>query len=254
MQQQALEFTRQWIVHRQGSAGELIRDLEEQIGWPARHILAGVLAALRAQKDLPAAERKFLNYTLNAGAVSEALAGEGGPIAEHQSSLDELFVRSRQYRRSRKFAEAVDFISRFRDYSPFNNMLVFLQNPLATYFATASHWHKAFGRAIKDEARGLVILAPRTPVLMVYDIADTEGPPLPDKLQVFTQISGPFNPMLLERTLKNAERDCILIERKAMGGLARGLRHGAGAPSPLENARRPAPGTGPGGGIRGALP
>ena len=37
---------------------------------------------------------------------------------------------------------------------------------IATYFATASHWHKAFRRTIKDEARGLVILAPRTPVLI----------------------------------------------------------------------------------------
>ena len=223
MQRQAVEFTRQWIVHRQGSPGELLRGLEEQLGWPARHILPGVLAALRAQKDLPAAERKFLIYTLNEGAVSEALAGDAGPNAEHQSSLDDLFARSRRYRRTRKFAEAVDFISKFRDYSPFNNMLVYLQNPLATYFATASHWHKAFRRAIKDEARGLVILAPRTPVLMVYDIADTDGPPLPDKLQVFTQTSGPFNPAILEHTLKNAERDRILIERKTMGPLRAGF-------------------------------
>jgi len=223
MQQQALEYTRQWIVHRQGSPAELMAGLEEELGWPARHILPGVLAGLRAQKDLPVAERKFLNYTLNEGAVRESLAGEVGPNAEHQSSLDELFARSRQYRHSKKFAAAVDFISKFRDYSPFNNMLVFLQNPLATYFATASHWHKAFRRTIKDEARGLVILAPRTPVLMVYDIADTEGPPLPDKLQAFTQTSGPFNPLILDRTLKNAERDRILIERKEMGPLRGGF-------------------------------
>ncbi len=223
MQRQALEYTRQWVVERQGSSGELIRGLEEQLGWPARHILPGVLAALRAIRDLPATERKFLNYTLNDGAVREALAGEAGPNAEHQSSLDELFVRSRQYRRSKRFAAAVDFMSRFREYSPFNNMLVFLQNPLATYFATASHWRKAFRRTVKDEARGLVILAPRTPVLMVYDIADTDGPPLPHKLRVFMQTTGPFNPLILERTLKNAERDRVRIERKAMGPLRGGF-------------------------------
>jgi hypothetical protein len=232
LRRQALEYARQWIVQRQGSPGELIRGLEEHLGWPARHVLPGVLADLRAQKDLPAADRKYLSYTLNEGAVSEALAGDAGPNAEHQSSLDELFVRSRRYRRTRKFAEAVEFISKFRDYSPFNNMLVFLQNPLATYFATASHWHKAFRRAIKDEARGMVILAPRTPVLMVYDIADTEGPPLPDKLQIFTQTSGPFNPMILERTLKNAERDGILVERKAMGALRGGFATERGREAP----------------------
>ena len=193
------------------------------MGWPARHILPGVLEALRAKKDLPAADRKFLIYTLSEGAVGAALAGDAGPNAAHQSSLDDLFARSRRYRRSHKFAEAVDFISKFRDYSPFNNMLVYLQNPLATYFATASHWHKAFRRSIKDEARGLVILAPRTPVLMVYDIADTDGPPLPDKMEAFTQTTGPFNPIILDRTLKNAERDRILVERKDMGPLRGGF-------------------------------
>jgi len=206
--------------------------LEEHVGWPARHVLLGALSVLRARKDLPPADRRFLNSTLNHGAVIEALAGGVGPNAEHQSSLDELFVRSRRYRRSAKFAEAVEFISKFHDYSPFNNTLVFLQNPLATYFATASHWHRAFGRTIKDEARGLVILAPRTPVLMVYDIADTEGPPLPGQLRVFTQTSGPFNPMLLDRTLKNCERDRILLERKPMGPLRGGFATGrSGGPS-----------------------
>ena len=223
LQKAVMEFVLQWAQRRQGSAAELIAALEEEAGWPARHVLPGALEALRARGDLPVAARKFLHYTLNAGAVNQALAGEAGPKAEHESSLDELFARSRRYRATRKFAAAVDFVSRFREYSPFNNMLVFLQNPLATYFATASHWRRAFGRAIKDEARGLVILAPRTPVLMVYDIADTEGPPLPHKFEIFTQTTGPFNPLILERTLKNAERDRILIERKAMGPLRGGF-------------------------------
>jgi hypothetical protein len=223
LQKAVMEFVLQWAERRQGSAAELIAALEEEVGWPARHVLSGALEGLRARGDLPVATRKFLHYTLNAGAVNEALAGEAGPKAEHESSLDELFARSRRYRATKKFAAAVDFISRFREYSPFNNMLVFLQNPLATYFATARHWRRAFGRRIKDEARGLVILAPRTPVLMVYDIADTEGPPLPHKFEVFTQTTGPFNPLILDRTLKNAERDRILIERKAMGLLRGGF-------------------------------
>jgi hypothetical protein len=146
-----------------------------------------------------------------------------GPHSEHQSSLDELFGRSHKFRRSKKFSAAVDFMARFHEYSPFNNMLVFLQNPLATHFATANHWQKAFQRTIKDEARGMIILAPRTPVLLVYDVADTDGPPLPEQLQVFTRTSGRFNPMILERTIKNCERDRIRVERKAMGQLRGGF-------------------------------
>jgi hypothetical protein len=160
---------------------------------------------------------------MNAGAVNAALAGGVDPNSQHQSSLDDLFARSRRFRRSQQFAAAVEFVARFRDYSPFNNMLVYLQNPLATYFATARHWRRAFGRSIKNEARGMIILAPRTPVLLVYDIADTVGPPLPKNLRVFGKTSGPFNPVIFERTVKNCERDKIQVERKPMGELRGGL-------------------------------
>ena len=160
---------------------------------------------------------------MSAGAVAEGLANGAAPHTEHQSSLDELFARSRRFRRSKRYSAAVEFIAKFREYSPFNNMLVFLQNPMATYFATASHWQKAFQRTIKDEARGMIILAPRTPVLLVYDVADTEGPPLPGKLEVFSRTSGRFNPMILERTIKNCERDRIRVERKPMGPLRGGF-------------------------------
>jgi hypothetical protein len=217
------EFVLQWARRRQGSPAELLRALEGEAGWPGRLMLPGVLDELRCRADLPQAERKYLLYTLNAGAVAQALADGADPAQEHQSSLDHLFVLSRRFRRSKKFAEAVEFVARFRDYSPFNNMLVYMQNPLATYFATASHWRKAFGRTIKPEARGMLILAPRTPVLVVYDIADTEGPPLPEKLRDFGQTSGLLNPAVLERTVKNCERDGIQVVRQAMGPLQGGF-------------------------------
>jgi len=226
VRQKTLAIVRHWIAHRQGSAAELLRAVEEEAGWPARLCLPEILAKLRLDRNAPEAERKFLLYTLSEASVVEALAGGLPPHSEHESSLDELFGRSRRYRRSRKFADAVQFIAKFHEYSPFNNMLVFLQNPLATYFATASHWHKAFGRTIKDEARGMIILAPRTPVLLVYDVADTEGAPLPDKLESFTKTSGLFNPAILDRTIKNCERDRIRVERKPMGQLRGGFSTG----------------------------
>jgi hypothetical protein len=220
---EAAEFVLQWVRRRQGSPADLVRAVEEQAGWPGRLLLAGLLDELRARRGLPEAERKFLVYTLNAGAVTEALAAGGDPSQQHQSSIDDLFARSRRFRRSKKFAEAVEFVARFRDYSPFNNMLVYAQNPQTTHFATASHWRKAFGRTIKEDARGMLILAPRSPVLMVYDIADTEGPPLPGKLRLFAQTSGRFDPALLDRTVKNCERDLIQVRRVPMGELRGGF-------------------------------
>ncbi len=219
----AFEFIRQWVRRRQGSPNELVRALEREVGWPSRHVLVPILEQLRSSPALPEEERNFLLYTMNAGAVNAALAGGADPNSQHQSSLDDLFARSRRFRRSKQFADAVEFVARFRDYSPFNNMLVYLQNPLATYFATARHWRRAFGRSIKNEARGMIILAPRTPVLLLYDIADTDGPPLPEKLRAFAQTSGRFNPVLLDRTVKNCERDKIQVERKSMGQLRGGF-------------------------------
>ncbi len=220
---QAAEFVLQWVRRRQGSPADLLRALEEEAGWPGRLMLPAILDELRARRGLPEGERQFLVYTLGAGAVAEALAGGGDPAQQHQSSIDDLFARSRRFRRSKKFTAAVEFVARFREYSPFNNMLVHAQNPLTTYFATAGHWRKAFGRSIKEDARGMLILAPRGPVLMVYDIADTEGPPLPEKLRVFGQTSGRFNPALLERTVKNCERDQIQVRRLPMGELHGGF-------------------------------
>ena len=220
---QVKEFVQQWIRRRQGSPDELIQDLEREAGWPSRHVLEGVLDELRSLPDLPEAERKYLFYTLNPGAVAAALAGGCDPGSEYQSSLDDLFVRSRRFRRSKAFADAIEFVARFREYSSFNNMLVYLQNPLATHFATARHWRNAFGRSIKDEARGMIILAPRTPVLVVYDIADTDGPPLPESFRLFTQTSGAFNAVIFEETVKNCERDRIQVARKAMGETRGGM-------------------------------
>jgi hypothetical protein len=223
IRQRSREIALDWVERRQGSAGELIQALEEEAGWPARHMVVEILDELRDNKKLNPDTRKYLAHTLNAATVREALAGGMNPNLEHQSSLDELFVRSRRFRQSSKFAEAVEFVGKFHDYSPFNNMLVYLQNPMATYFATARHWHKAFGRSVKDEARGMIILAPRTPALLVYDVADTEGPPLPAKLEVFAQTAGRFDPAVLERTLKNCEREKICVERKPMGQLRGGF-------------------------------
>jgi hypothetical protein len=220
---QTAEFILEWIRRRQGSPGDLVRALEQEAGWPGRLLLPGILDELRARRGLPDAERKFLVYTLNAGAGAQALAEGGDPAQTHQSSIDDLFARSRRFRRSQKFAAAIEFVARFRDYSPYNNMLVYAQNPQATRFATAGHWRKSFGRTIKEDARGMLILAPRTPVLMVYDIADTDGPPLPEQFRVFTRTSGRFEPALLDRTVKNCEHDQIQVRRVTMGEMHGGF-------------------------------
>jgi len=98
------------------------------------------------------------------------------------SSIDELFQRSKKIRNSKEYLELLNFVNKFRKYSPFNNFLIYLQNRSCTYFGTARDWQLKFERTVKEDARPMLILAPMTPVLLVYDLDDTEGKEMPDLL------------------------------------------------------------------------
>jgi hypothetical protein len=161
LRENARHFASEWIAQHQGSPSDFVQALEERLGWPARHMAMEVLNELRADRELEETHRKYLNYTLSDQAIAAALSENGGVTAQFQSALDELFTRSRRFRRTKEFAEAVEFVSKFNEYSAFNNMLVYLQNPHATFFATAAHWGKNFGRTLKEDARPMLILAPR---------------------------------------------------------------------------------------------
>lgn len=90
-------------------------------------------------------------------------------------TIDELFRRSWSYKNSKQFVKFFDFIAGFQHYSRYNTMLVYLQNEEVTFFGGKSFWQKKFNRTIKENARPYVILAPMSPVMLVYDIFETEG-------------------------------------------------------------------------------
>lgn len=131
-------------------------------------------------------------------------------------SLDELFRRSRFLRTSDKFVNFLKFIKKFKSFSIFNNTLVYLQNPNATFYATASHWYKNFGRCIKDDAKPMVILAPMTPVLIVYDFEDTYGNDIPDFMLNPVESIGNLDPIVFDKTIENCKRDKILVRKRKL--------------------------------------
>lgn len=95
-------------------------------------------------------------------------------------TIDELFHRSLRHRGSIAFMKFFNFIAGFSHYSRFNTMLVYLQNETVTFFGGTSFWKKKFKRTIRENARPYVIMAPGGPVMMVYDIFDTEGNETPE--------------------------------------------------------------------------
>ena len=144
-------------------------------------------------------------------------------VREEILSLDELFRRSIHFRTSEKYTNLLKFVRKFRKYSIYNNCLVFLQNPDVTYYATASHWHREFHRKVKENARPMVILAPMTPILFVYDISDTDGDTLPDSLLNPFETTGEFDIKVLNYTIENCLRDKIKVMTRHMNPLNAGF-------------------------------
>lgn len=208
---------------RQPSARELLGEIERELGLEARWDLLAVISSLTADHDLTRVNREYLTSLVEEGSLTEALRGEGAPDHEIVSTIDILVRQGEQYRSSDAFKEMVEFMGRFRDYAPYNNMLVHVQNPSCSFYATDKDWFDKFGRTLKEDARPMLILAPMHPVMLVYDIDQTEGQELPRDLLNFSHFEGAWQPALLSRLQKNAERHCIRVDYKNLSSTNSGF-------------------------------
>lgn len=199
-------------LRAQPSAWELMDYLDSNLGLKARWSVSEAIHILIEDRQLTSVQRNYLSDLLTSDDWSNALGGSEKPSRKIESTIDILFRESKAYRNSKLFQEMVSFMANFRDYAPFNNMLVKLQNPSCSFFATQKDWDKRFGRRLKQDTRPMLILAPMHPVMLVYDLDSTEGPPLPQELQQFARFEGEWNPEWLYRTVTNAStHDLIQI-------------------------------------------
>ena len=209
---------------RQPSAWELLGEVETNLGLKARWELTAVLEGLAEDKDLTQSQRAYCGWVRASEDLAEAMRGEGAPEKEIQSTIDSLLQQSRAYRGSKEFQEMVSFMGSFRDYAPFNNMLVRLQNPTCGFYATEPDWMKRFERRLKEDARPMLILAPMHPVMLVYDLDQTEGKPLPTEVTEFAQFEGPWKPEWLARLVENAQvHDRIRVDFKKLSSTNAGF-------------------------------
>jgi hypothetical protein len=136
-------------------------------------------------------------------------------------SLDELFNATLRYRSSQAFMDLLNFVSRFKFYSPFNALLIHAQRPGSRFVATPARWDRNYGRTINVSANPIVILKPKGPVMFVFDVSDTEPGPNAKKLP--RQVENPFEALegkigqQLEMTLSNVCRDGIRIQYQETG-------------------------------------
>lgn len=136
-------------------------------------------------------------------------------------TIDELFQRSWNYRGSKDFIRFFEFISSMNHYSRYNTMLVYTQNSAVTFFGGTAYWRKK-NRYVKEDARPYVILAPKGPVMLVYDIFETTGEITPDEFlekgigkKIF-EVKGTIDPKKLQRMIGLANDYGIKIGTKPL--------------------------------------
>lgn len=207
----------------QPSANELLSFLESTFGWAVRYDLPDVIDAMEDDHKYTWAIREYLRSISKSGALFRALRGEGAPDQDVVSTIDALVQQSKRYRDTKAFSEMIDFIALFREYSPYNNMLVKVQNPSCTFYATAKDWQRKFHRNLIEDARPMLILAPMRPVLLVYDLDQTEGESLPVELLKFSQFEGEYKPDWLNKMIENAKSHRIKVDFKKLSSTLSGF-------------------------------
>jgi hypothetical protein len=141
-------------------------------------------------------------------------------------ALDELFTLTFQYKGSKAYYELLQFVARFRFYSPFNAMLIHMQMSGAKYVAPPHRWLRDYGRSIKTAARPIVILQPMGPVMFVFDVSDTEptkdARPLPPEVERPFEVRGGHIGRGLEMIIENAKRDGLRTTKAREGSQSAG--------------------------------
>jgi hypothetical protein len=201
---------RHWLRASGENSETLLSVLEATFGQAIRLHYGEVLALLTEDDQLTQKEREFVRTQLD----RDPLRGKK-PVS---STIDELFTRTIAFRSSDVYLEALSFVSRFKEYAPFNNMLVFLQRPTARYWTTATDWKRRFGREVKEEAIPIVILRPRGPVMLVYELLDTRGTEVPPHILNPFHVEGEYSRHWFGRLVTHAADDGIEVHVGRLGG------------------------------------
>ena len=137
-------------------------------------------------------------------------------------TIDELIRRSWNLRDKKDFTRFIDFISKFEHYSRFNTMLVYIQNKEVTFFGGTSYWKKNFNRTIKKFAKPYIILAPKSPIMLVYDVMETDGRESPKEFldRMFGEnpfeVKGRIDPKIFEGAVLIAQSWGIQVYKKPL--------------------------------------
>lgn len=169
-----------------------------------------------------------------------ALSANTTQVDDRETTLlAALLERSRIYRTGSEYRQLLDFICRMRHMAPFNAALLHIQKPGLNFAATAEDWKARFGREVRVGVRPLLIMWPFSPVALVYDVADTEGPALPVDVAEPFRAQGPIKAQQLANMVQALSRMKIAChDVDAASGMAGSVRLESGHISLPDGKRR----------------
>lgn len=91
--------------------------------------------------------------------------------------VDELFASARAYASSAQYKALMEFTGRFKQFAPYNAMLIYLQRPGADFVLSPRDWMEKFGRVVMTDRRPILILSPNGPLRCLFDVEDTQEMP-----------------------------------------------------------------------------
>lgn len=125
-------------------------------------------------------------------------------FSQDYKTVDALFSRTIEFLGTAEYIRFFQMLSKITHYSNYNSLLVYLQNPKVLLFGTPGYWWEKFNRRVKQNARPYIILAPFQPVVIAYDLEETEGEQSPEeiieatRIKKFFEVKGDFNQVLLD--------------------------------------------------------
>ncbi len=144
---------------------------------------------------------------------------------EHERALiEQLIAATKLYDNSDAIKALFAFTVMFREFAPFNAMLLHIQKPGLTHAATAHDWWNRFNRAPKKGARPLLVLRMMGPVDFVFDVLDTEGQGLPTDAFAFPTFGTLTDSRFTEFMRAVSKEKIDLLQLDAGDGIAGCIR------------------------------
>jgi hypothetical protein len=171
------------------------------------------------------------------GELSSASRRRLHSFAECAAAIDGLFQDALKREGRSAFTDYIEFAKRMSNLSVYNAMLVRVQRPGAAAVATEKKW-MSIQRQVKPGAIPIVVLRPFGPVSFLYEVADTDGEPLPGEHANPFVAHGEMDEVEWARFLMHhREKNSVRIEERHFGTLLGGnARSIQAVPSLVPNA------------------